>query len=152
MSQKRFVDNGEDLSEFSDEFLVVCPRCASCARVAIDTAHGEVSQGWKTPRKVVCPACSYNKLWESDSITTGDSVDWYFRLPLWLQAPCCGEVLWAHNEKHLRFLEDYVASTLRERHPNQNRSLASRLPSWMKEAKNRDAVLKCIKKLNERIP
>lgn len=151
MSQKRFIDHDQDLSEFSDEFLVVCPRCTKCARVVIDTAGGNVSPGWRTSRKVVCPSCSYYKGWEGTAITTGESVDWYFRLPLWLQVPCCGEVLWAYNGAHLAFLKEYVGSALRERHPNQNRSLASRLPSWMKEAKNRDAILKCISKLEEKV-
>ena len=151
MDQKRFKDREENLSDFSDEFLVACPSCANCARVVIDAVRVDVAQGWRTPRKVVCSSCSYYKTWEGTSITTGDSVDWYFRLPLWLQTPCCGEVLWAHNRDHLAFLEDYVGSSLRERQPNQNRSLASRLPSWMKEAKNRDAILKCISKLEEKV-
>ena len=101
---------------------------------------------------MVCPSCAYHKVCDGTSITTGESVDWYFRLPLWLQVPCCGEVLWAYNERHLIFLEEYVGSFLRERHPNKNRSLASRLPSWMKEAQNRDAVLKCVGKLKQKIP
>jgi hypothetical protein len=152
MSRKRFIDSGEYLSGFTDEFLVTCPRCGGCAKVALDIGRGDASEGWRAPRKVVCPACSYYKVWDGDAIVTGEGVDWYFRLPLWLQVPCCGEVLWAYNEYHLSFLEDYVGSSLRERHPNQNRALASRLPSWIKEAKNREAVLKCIHRLKAKLP
>src|SRR5215212_7033778 len=71
-----------------------------------------------------------------------NTLDWYFGLPLWLQTPCAGQVLWAWNEWHLDWMERYVAADLRERTPNINMSLASRLPRWIKSAKNRDEVLK----------
>jgi hypothetical protein len=65
--------------------------------------------------------------------------------PIWLrlslQRPCAGEILWVFNEPHLSFIENYVGAKLRERLPNMNRSLASRLPKWMLSAKNRDAVM-----------
>jgi hypothetical protein len=151
MKQKRFIDQEEYLSGFSDEFLVVCPRCSKCAKVTIDLNRQNASLGWRSPRKVVCPNCSYYKVWTGDSISYGDNHDWYFRLPLWLQTPCCGNILWAYNEYHLNFLEDYVGSVLRERHPNKNKTLASRLPTWIKEAKNREEIIKCIRKLREKI-
>lgn len=150
MKPKRFIDRDEYLSGFSDEFLVVCPRCSKCAKVEIDSVRQDASLGWRSPRKVVCPGCAYSKIWTGDSISTGDNRDWYFRLPLWLQVPCCGEILWAYNVYHLNFLEDYVGSALRERRPNKNSALASRLPAWMKEAKNRDEILKCLRKLREK--
>ena len=155
MKQKRFIDDEEYLSGFSDEFLVVCPGCSKCAKVAMDPASDftpqEASLAWRSPRRVVCPNCAYHKVWEGNSTSYGDSHDWYFRLPLWLQIPCCGKILWAYNKSHLDFLEDYVSSLLRERHPNKNKTLASRLPKWIKEAGNREEVLKCIRKLREKV-
>ena len=151
MNQNRFIDDEEYLEGFSDEFLVVCPRCSKRAEVRIDLTRQDTSSGWRAPRKVVCPHCAYHKVWEGNSISYGDSYDWYFHLPLWLQIPCCGKILWAYNKNHLAFLEDYVGAVLRERHPNKNKTLASRLPTWMKEAKNRDEVLKCIRKLHEKV-
>ena len=38
---------------------------------------------------------------------------------------------------------------LRERIPNQNGSMPSRLPQWIKDAKNRDRLLKCIARLRK---
>ena len=76
--------------------------------------------------------------------------DPWFGLPLWLQAPCCGEVLWAWNRGHLDFLRQYVTASLREREPNLNRSMASRLPRWIKAAKNRDEIVRCIERLTKR--
>ena len=84
-------------------------------------------------------------------IAVGGNFDWYFRFPLWLEISCCGETLWAYNEKHLEFIEKYVAAKLRERVPNINKSLASRLPDWIKRAKNRDEILKAIGKLKEKL-
>ncbi len=84
-------------------------------------------------------------------LVIGGNFDWYFQEPLWLQTECCGETLWAYNEKHLEFIENYVAAKLRARIPNQNRSLASRLPKWIKSAKNRDEILKAIGKLKEKL-
>lgn len=78
-------------------------------------------------------------------------MDWYFRLPLWLQIECCGETLWAYNEKHLEFIERYVAAKLRVRTPNTNKSLASRLPQWIKSAKNRNEVLRACEKLKAKL-
>ncbi|MBB3724707.1 hypothetical protein [Nonomuraea dietziae] len=65
----------------------------------------------------------------------------YGGLQLWLQVPCKGRVLWACDAEHLDFLERYVRASVRERVPNRNASLASRLPAWVKSAKNREAVL-----------
>jgi hypothetical protein len=59
-------------------------------------------------------------------------------------------MLWALNEDHLSYLEEYVEATLREAYPNS--TMASRLPDWMKSAKNREDVLKCIRKLRGTLP
>jgi hypothetical protein len=55
--------------------------------------------------------------------------------------------LWAFNPRHLQFLEDFVRADFRETH--YNASLASRLPEWMKLGKNREEVLRCIKKVRD---
>jgi hypothetical protein len=74
-------------------------------------------------------------------------VDPEFGLELWFTAPFRNEVVWAYNVEHLRFLRDYLAADLRERAPNRNGSLASRLPRWMKAAKHRDALVALIDEL-----
>lgn len=71
----------------------------------------------------------------------------YRGLELWLQAPCKGETLWAYHEAHLDYLERYVAAGIREQVPNRNGSLASRLPAWIKSAKNRDDVLRALSRM-----
>lgn len=87
-----------------------------------------------------------------------EPLDPVFRLALWLQTPCCGETLWAFNGAHVAWLESYVSAMVRQGRPlNQdptmarNATMASRLPKWIIDAKNRDAVLKGIARLREKL-
>jgi hypothetical protein len=79
----------------------------------------------------------------------GQPYDPYFGLRLWLQAPCRGETLWAYNPQHLEFIEQSVGTRVRQRVPYRNKSLASRLPRWVKSARNREAVLEAIAAIKE---
>lgn len=63
---------------------------------------------------------------------------------LFLRRTVRGHLLWAWNADHLAFIKGYVGATLREREPNLNGSLASRLPTWTKTAKNRGEIVKAI--------
>jgi hypothetical protein len=145
----RFKDAGESIYSFGDEFLVQCPRCHRCARVTV--VPGQKS-GLFAPRRLVCACCGSTKDWHERTVCIGDGpTDWYFRLPLWLQTSCCGQTFWAYNGEHLDFLQRYVQADLRERLPNKNSSLASRLPAWMKDAKHRDEVLRGIEALRKKL-
>ncbi|GAA3661214.1 hypothetical protein GCM10022224_025850 [Nonomuraea antimicrobica] len=89
------------------------------------------------------------------SIEIGGPFDPYFRRPVWLQASCCGQVLWAYDVRHLVLLEAYVAARLRERGnvaPFAPMSLVERLPTWVKVAKNRDEILRTIRRLRSTLP
>jgi hypothetical protein len=79
----------------------------------------------------------------------GEGHDGLTGLPLWLRAPCRGHTLWALNGEHLAWLRDYVGATLRERIPRRNATLASRLPTWIKLARNREEVLHCLARLEQ---
>lgn len=149
---EKFSEHGERIYDFGDEFLVICPKCASMAKVLREEIGSDkLNKILFAPRRVVCLKCTYRKSWNGGEIGIGGSVDWYFRLPLWLQTECVGETLWAYNEKHLEFIETYVAAKLRIRTPNTNKSLASRLPQWIKRAKNRDEVLRACGKLKAKL-
>ena len=155
--EQRFRDPGKNVYSFMDETLVVCPKCSGCA--ISKQLDEEARPGWFAPRRLICTACPHTAHWEEHSIGRGwdDARDDYFHLPLWLQTPCCGEVLWAYNERHLAFLEDFVSARLRERTRDEkygwsNNALASRLPAWIKSGKNRSEVLKGIARLRMRLP
>ena len=151
--------------DFAKDFLVVCPRCQ---RRAI------IKRG-KAPKatRLSCGACVYVRDWvgpckgyqtgmqpgvqQAGVVIIGAPIDPYLHADLWLQVACVGETLWAYNAEHVGFLRGYVGARLRERptdgnvHGLRNQLLESRLPKWMTLAKNRDAVLAGVAKLEQRL-
>lgn len=153
------------LFEFADEFLVVCPRCARCAVVRPSSAaHAPrltcagcgLIRDWESERRGVLTSTDPSR-WQAGQYAVGGAADAYFHEPLWLTTPCLGgELLWATNARHLAFLRAYVEATDR-RAPERaegdprNATLASRLPRWLKLAKNRAAVLAAIAVLEAKL-
>ncbi|MFD2471672.1 hypothetical protein [Amycolatopsis silviterrae] len=73
--------------------------------------------------------------------------DPFLQRPLWLQTDFDGHVLWAYNERHLDYLEAYVAARLREQHlpaddhvQQPRMTMLAKLPAWLKAAKNRERI------------
>ena len=146
----RFADHGQSVYAFGAEFLVRCPRCGGRAVVRPRPAT-EAPARLFTPRRLTCARCGYARDGDTGPLWIGGPVDWYFHQPLWLQTPCAGHTLWAYNAEHLAFLEGYVGAGLRQRRPNVNRSLASRLPRWLLDAKLRADVLVGTRRLREHL-
>jgi len=156
MTENRFKENREHrftISEPTEEepVLVVCPKCDSKSSVV---PHGEGAV------RCTCFSCGYTSTQSSNGRSfcwyDENPTDGYFGFNLWLQTDCIGNSLWAFNQKHLQFLESYVGANLRERTKDDkwgwsNSSLASRLPKWLKSAKNRDLILKAIHELKSKI-
>lgn len=132
----KFTDDGKPLYEYFDYRIVCCPKCSK----AVDFYDG----------KVTCIHCGHHKDFKSGK-TGAEMFRATLQLDHFLQIPCCGDVLWAVNLEHLDFLESYVGAGLRGRIPNINRSMASRLPQWIKAAKNRDEILRSISRLREKL-
>ncbi len=82
----------------------------------------------------------------------GTSVNSYFHLPLWQTINCCNNILWAYNNDHLGELKNHVESKLckREITEKSNKTIGSRLPSWMSSKANRETVLKAIQILKQK--
>jgi hypothetical protein len=120
--------------------------------IALTCPHCGLSQVW-VPAKPGILTGADPKRYPPDVVAMGCPVDWYFHLPLWLPIGCCGETLGAYNAAHLVFIEDYVRATVREHargeHGWRNQALHNRLPRWMKDGKNREAVLKCVWRLRD---
>jgi hypothetical protein len=104
--------------------------------------------------RLVCGGCGLTKEGAGESYTLGSNygppTDPFMKLDLWLQAPCCGQTLWAYNPEHLDFIEGYVSADLRQGRGNSGWGLASKLPRWMILRKNRDEVLRGVGKLRRR--
>lgn len=133
---QRFSDSGESVYNLWDHWIIACPKCAK--PIDINT------------RKISCIHCGYSKVLMEEGMT-GLPVGWSVVAEHYLTIPCSGHELWAVNLEHLDFLERYVGAQLRERQANENRSMASRLPQWIKDAKHREEILTCIAKLRDRL-
>jgi len=88
--------------------------------------------------------------WEDRHASSMDVTDQWFGASLWLQTPCCGQVLWAGNASHLTYLRGYVAASLWEGFIDQA-STGSSLPDWMITAKHRDEVLRGLDRLGAQL-
>ncbi|MDQ2771290.1 MAG: hypothetical protein M3Y54_12410 [Bacteroidota bacterium] len=73
-----------------------------------------------------------------------------FGLPLWLQGSIRGNIFWAYNRQHLNDIKEYVGAKLRERQTTTHTTMVEKLPQFIKEAKNREAILKLIEKLERK--
>ena len=108
------------------------------------------------PRRLVCGACARTSTWAGQSIRGADgarAMDDYFGLPLYLQTPCRGDVLWAYNRAHLDAVGEWIQADLRTRPRSphlgwSNRSFWSRLPRWIKQAGHRDDLEAALRRLH----
>jgi len=140
----RFQDENLLLSDFYQEVVVVCPTCAK-------KAMAKVNYETKTAR-LFCNNCGCNK--ETTTSIKNGTIEMpahqYFQAQLWLQAPFKNEIFWAYNDKHLEYLERYIAATIREHKDRTGFTLLEKLPKFYHEAKNREALLKIITKLQRK--
>lgn len=129
------------------DIWVVCPSCQAKAVVKV----GQASPTYDV--RVTCLDCGYASISQGrlaqQAYTLGAPIDPFLKIPLWLQANVEGHTLWAYNPEHLKALKEHIAAKLRERNtqPNTNQSIGSRLPKWMTNQKNREAILKKIAEL-----
>lgn len=162
----RFLSNGRSVYEFGHHQLVACPQCGK--RTELVYRNGE--------ERLTCLMCGHCRRTGCVSNPEGDpaitngvpgidfsarQISWsptgWRHVKLWLRTPCCGEELWAYNLEHLLYLKDFIAAGLRERRPVRrtpkgpaiwnNKDMISRMPRWMKDRRNRDAILAAIAKL-----
>ena len=100
---------------------------------------------------VACPECGHDTsipLTPHRVYDGASNNDPHFGLPLLLVDGGRHGALWAYNAQHLRALKSYVAAALRQRSAEAgNNSMFSRLPAWMKSAKNREAISRRLTKL-----
>ncbi|MCZ8523637.1 MULTISPECIES: hypothetical protein [Paenibacillus] len=142
MTNSRFNDTGEGIYDFvfKHNVLIECPHCKKCAK-------GIRKDDGKFGYILQCKRCGVL----SDPLVSTWGNGTFMGFNLWLRTNSCGNVLWVYNKEHLDFLDGYVNSSLRERIPNKNQSLTSRLPIWIKSRKHREELSKGIVKLRKRL-
>lgn len=79
-----------------------------------------------------------------------EPADPHFGLPLRLVESTRAGLLWAYNAEHLQALHEYAGATLREGR-GHHRSMFSRLPQWMKLARNRALLQRAVERLQRRL-
>jgi len=77
--------------------------------------------------------------------------DPYFGFELFLQESIKSNILWLYNLEHLKYLETYILANLREGKNRHKYSMITNLPQWIKTAKNRDLILKKIKRMEKKL-
>ena len=139
---------------FRAQRVAVRARCGWCRQLLSQKTVIRTDAAGDQTAPMRCSACSSVTLVpiQLPEFSAQRGRDPLFGLALWLQVECSGKLLWAYNEEHLDFLIDYIGSDLRERVPNISGWLASRLPSWMKWARNRKPILRALLDLRESLP
>lgn len=109
--------------------------------------------------KTKCPHCNFQEDWKTKVYRArkepkhddGLVKECWYNLPLWFQKEVNDSIFWAYNQDHIDYLERYIQADLRERNSKMNvtSSLVSRLPQFVKAAKNREKLLKILRKWKE---
>jgi len=128
-----------------------CDSCGKSIRVSIPNLKQKSEKITHT-----CSHCGLTRTYDTRNepyqlvyVSRGKASDPVFRLPLWFQTDMKGNLFWAYNRRHLADIKEYVASLLRERQTNSYTTMVEKLPTFIKQAKNREAILKAIERLEK---
>ncbi len=139
--------SGNELVVYKAHIKLYCPFCAHTIRYE----QGKLKEKPKNIT-VQCDECDVSfqvqpkieKYLDSYGKETGLTHDPVFGCPYYFQEDFKGKLFWAKNREHLLEMESYVSSGLRTL-PYRMR-MVERLPTFIKEAKNREAILKILQK------
>lgn len=138
-----------ELSLYASQGCHHCGTQVFAKRIIIDKAKNQQSSALSA----ICPQCGFHNqlpLMITPIRFAKDGRDYYFGLPLLLAVDSPMGRMWAFNHEHLQALKAYLQADLRERHALAgNGSMISRLPLWIKLAKNRDKLLKLTDKMEK---
>lgn len=139
--------SGNELVVYKAFIKLYCPFCAHPIRYE----QGKLKE---KPQNITvpCDECDASfqvqpkieKYLDSYGKEAGLIHDPVFGCPYFFQEDFRGKLFWAKNREHLLEMESYVSSGLRTL-PYRMR-MVERLPTFIKEAKNREAILKILQK------
>lgn len=134
----------------------LCDSCGRFYRVNITDKRKQRFPGLL----VSCPFCKHKMpgkiLKKADGKTGGgdcyNARDPFFDFELYFLSYLNGKPIWALNREHLSYLIDYLSADLREDPHTKGtmRTQADHLPRYMKTSKNRDKVVRILKKLQHK--
>ena len=130
-----------------------CPKCGAFFQLDLDNLEKKEEK-----ITVTCANCQDVQVYEPKymeyrvlSQGFGLGKDNFFGCELWLQTDFRGNLFWANNAEHLAYLKNYIQAKIRERNNRSGFTLVEKLPSFIKSAKNREALLAEIIKLEKKI-
>lgn len=100
-----------------------------------------------------CPRCNSDNDITLEFTRTEPSdhaIDPFFGLELALKEPTRYGIVWAYGAEHLMQLKEFIAAQHRVA-SGAKWSYFTRLPKWIKTAKNRKTILKAIDKMEQRL-
>jgi transcription elongation factor Elf1 len=134
--------SGLDLVVYKAIIKLNCPICGH-------HIHNEQGNLKEKPKNVPvkCDECDskFEKYLNSNLREEGLIHDQVFGCPYYFQEDFKGKLFWARNREHFLEMENYISSELRARLSYRMR-MVEKLPTFIKEAKNRDALLKILQK------
>ncbi len=129
--------------------------CGFCGHKWLSVEKVYASRPANPPKPLpgLCPRCGHTTKISGEwhRVHSAEAADPHFGLPLRLTTTTRLGPVWVYNGRHLLALQDYVQATLRERNGSSNRSMFSRLPAWMKLARNRETMLRALKRLQDKL-
>jgi len=146
------LEFAKDLIRYNVTIIRNCDNCGKHFEKVIPNLKEKVNEV-----SIACPHCGIMRTFtaRNDAVklvykNSGKAIDPVFKLALWFQEDVRGNLFWAYNRRHLQEIKNYVSSKLRERQTTTHTTMVERLPNFIKEAKNRDTILKTIEKLEKK--
>jgi len=131
----------------------MCDNCNRHFRLDIDD---ESQQHFKV-LNVTCSYCNHlkqgtmqkiNLKYQLEYSEIKNGIEPYFGFPLYYQTSFDGKVIWAYNRNHLVYLIEYIDADIRETiRVCQSGKASYFLPKFMTLAKNRNQIVKLLKRL-----
>lgn len=147
----------DDLQNYFGEVRVTIKEKCSCkeGKFLLDKFYADKTK-IPTPITLNCSFCGESK----DFFAKDDNVkvqrnaqidsDPFLNYPLYLREETDLGKIFAYHPEQLATLKAYIMADLRE-NTHYHKSYFSRMPTWIKSAKNRDLVLKAIGKLEQKV-
>jgi DNA-directed RNA polymerase subunit RPC12/RpoP len=146
------LEYAKDLVRYNVVVKRNCDNCGQHFERTIPNSKEKVEEV-----SIPCPHCGITRTFKprNDEVRlayrdSGKPSDPIFNLPLWLQQDIRGNLFWAYNRLHLQEMKKYIKSKLRERQTTTHTTMVERLPNFIKDAKNREALLKHIERLEKK--
>ncbi len=142
------IERANELVRYNAVVKRSCDNCGKSIETTIPNNKEKVLE-----LTVPCPHCGIVRTYKPrndeyilthKNTSIGDPI---FNLSLWFQCNIRGKLFWAYNRKHLMEINNYVSSKLRERQTMTHTTMVERLPTFIKEAKNRETIVKAIDKM-----